>query len=191
MILPCEYTLPTIPKYKLSFLKITNSNLTISICVAPCRLGGVIAAYKIVPDEIDDIKVVAFFWFIGCCPFTQEIFNIFWIILENFGPDIFWIFPEHVNFTEGGYQSWICFHHLKYPGVGGGGCSCLSSRWSSRNSDSMWVIHSTCIGMLPQDKHIRINNMHATYNLGEWLRVDRDRETRKYEGALRHCMSFI
>lgn len=32
--------------------------LTLTV-VSPCRLGGVIAAYKIVPDEIEEIKVRA------------------------------------------------------------------------------------------------------------------------------------
>lgn len=34
-----------------------HSNYTNCISVTSCRLGGVIAAYKIVPDEIDEIKV--------------------------------------------------------------------------------------------------------------------------------------
>lgn len=34
-----------------------TGNMLNFIYVTPCRLGGVISAYKIVPDEIDEIKV--------------------------------------------------------------------------------------------------------------------------------------
>lgn len=36
-----------------------SSNLRKSVCVFH-RLGGIISAYKIVPDEIDEIKVICF-----------------------------------------------------------------------------------------------------------------------------------
>lgn len=34
-----------------------TGNMLNFVIATPCRLGGVISAYKIVPDEIDEIKV--------------------------------------------------------------------------------------------------------------------------------------
>jgi len=35
----------------------TQLAITLTVTVSSCSLGGLIAAYKIVPDEIDEIKV--------------------------------------------------------------------------------------------------------------------------------------
>lgn len=59
MILHCESTHESmICTHRLT--NFLHSNYTNCRSVTSCRLGGVIAAYKIVPDEIDEIKVLVF-----------------------------------------------------------------------------------------------------------------------------------